>query len=565
MSESASSTASSTPERHSGRDVHPPLTFAEEQAAAALTHLEQRDLTAALRRSLASSWDSEDEVDYESKYQDEESDDEKEPAVKKREVPVKDEEEWTEHIHPVEIPLPRFRATHQPLPSAEATPLELLQLFLSPKLMEEFVQYTNAAAPQDWKPTTVNELYAFIGAHVFMGIVRLPRTEMYWSKELFHAKITSVFSQHRFKDLQRFFSVVQLDEEASERDPMPHVRALADKLNAIFSQHYSPSLRLVVDEAMVAFKGKVRIKQYIPAKPHKWGYKIYCLCSDDYLLHFEIYEGKEEAKSELGSTVDMILRFVKGYEDKELVLFADSWFTSPKLMNVLKEKGIRLCGSCRRNRAGLPKISDSDIESLHQGEWLQRQKGDMSLAVWKDKKVMRLLYNHCSPQEVSSLQRYDDFGKKVAFACPLAVHDYFLYARAVDVFDQLHYGYLTGRKSKHCWSRLAWWLIDSCIINAYKLWSFTHSGAHQLSFRIALMNELLSQYHSHRRALQETAHHHTGIPLVQDHYPVRSATESDCVVCSQQPHKRARSRVVCHACHVHLCLGECYAQYHANI
>jgi hypothetical protein len=26
------------------------------------------------------------------------------------------------------------------------------------------------------------------------------------------------------------------------------------------------------------------IKQYIPSKPHKWGYKIWCLSSDDYLL-----------------------------------------------------------------------------------------------------------------------------------------------------------------------------------------------------------------------------------------------------------------------------------------
>jgi hypothetical protein len=72
---------------------------------------------------------------------------------------------------------------------------------------------------------------------------------------------------------------------------------------------------------------------------------------------------------------------------------------------------------------------------------------------------MWLLYNHCSPGESSSLQRWNDAGRNVQFGCPRAIHDYFYRARSVDVLSQLHYAYLPGRKAQRCWPRLAWWLI----------------------------------------------------------------------------------------------------------
>ena len=64
---------------------------------------------------------------------------------------------------------------------------------------------------------------------------------------------------------------------------------------------------------MVAYKGRSPIKQYMPSKPHKWGYKIWCLASEDYLLHFEVYAGKEQAPSDAGATVDTTLRMTAAY------------------------------------------------------------------------------------------------------------------------------------------------------------------------------------------------------------------------------------------------------------
>jgi hypothetical protein len=130
--------------------------------------------------------------------------------------------------------------------------------------------------------------------------------EMYWSQTFGHPLITALFSRDRFKQLLRFFRVVTLAEDAADRNPLPHVRSLAATLNASFAAHAAPSQHLTLDEAMVAYKGRSPIKQYIPSKPHKWGYKIWCLASDDYLLHFEVYAGKEDAPSDAGATVDTV-------------------------------------------------------------------------------------------------------------------------------------------------------------------------------------------------------------------------------------------------------------------
>src|ERR1700761_1031339 len=79
MSQSASSSSSSSSSssaRHSTRASHPPLTLAEEQAAEALSQLEQRDLEAARRLSLTTGWEYDDEKAAEAAVATEEASDE---------------------------------------------------------------------------------------------------------------------------------------------------------------------------------------------------------------------------------------------------------------------------------------------------------------------------------------------------------------------------------------------------------------------------------------------------------------------------------------------------------
>jgi hypothetical protein len=551
-----------TSARRSTHTSHPPLSFAEEQANNALSTLELRDVAAALRLSLSSSWESDVEnSDADIDFQAENSAAEEEVKLH---VPVLAEhkEEWTGNLHDIDAPLPRFRHPRQQQLPADASPFDLLQLFLPIDLMEEFAQHTNTAAPHGWRHTTATELYAFLGVHIFMGIDRLPRTDMYWSATFGHPLIMSIFSRNRFKQLLRFFCIVAPDDIAAAHNPLRHIASLAAKLNQSFTARFIPKQGLALDEAMAAFKGRSPIKQYIPSKPHKWGYKIYCLSSEDYLLHFEIYAGAERP-SEYGATFDTFMRLIRGYEDKQHILYMDSWFTSPALLDPLMQKGIRCCGSVRRNRKGMPNIPETDIRALGRGEWIQRQKGDTTLAVWKDQKVVWVLYNHCSPTETASLDRWSEAGNRISIGCPKAIRDYFYNARCVDVLSQLHYAYLLGRKARRCWPRLAWWLLDMCIINAFKLWSIGQDHPRQLDFREQLMHELLEQLSADQKPHRATKNPQAAGALAKDHYPLSTQQDRDCQWCSHQSENRVRSRVICAECGVHLCIGECFACYHA--
>jgi len=177
---------------------------------------------------------------------------------------------------------------------------------------------------------------------------------------------------------------------------------------------------------------------------------------------------------------------------------------------------------------------------------------------------MWLLYNHCSPNEAASLQRWNDRGRKVSVGCPRAIRDYFDGARSVDVLSQLHYAYVPGRKAQRCWPRLAWWLLDMCVVNAFQLWSKgrTHHG--QLRFREELMHELLKQLPSENAPRPHGGGLRPARALASEHFTMRVDEKRDCACCSHRPAARVQTHYVCAACHVHLCIGECFAQYHSK-
>lgn len=69
---------------------------------------------------------------------------------------------------------------------------------------------------------------------------------------------------------------------------------------------------LCVDEQTVPFKGKSVLKQYLPKKPKKWGYKILVLAGSDGIPHnLEVYVGKAVHPPELpvvGKSGNVVLR-----------------------------------------------------------------------------------------------------------------------------------------------------------------------------------------------------------------------------------------------------------------
>ena len=59
---------------------------------------------------------------------------------------------------------------------------------------------------------------------------------------------------------------------------------------------FKPRTFLCIDESMILFKGRRKLKQYMPDKPNKWRFKIFLLCDsmEGYVHNFRFYEGGEE-------------------------------------------------------------------------------------------------------------------------------------------------------------------------------------------------------------------------------------------------------------------------------
>jgi hypothetical protein len=563
MSFSLHAEADAPSHRRSTRERQEPIRLQAEQEGEALSRDEAADVEAALLLSLQEDDESsEDAVDIAAAASDEEgpSDEEEEKQVLPAAVAG-----W---YIPAALHEPPRMARHiavgapMRLPS-EISRLSLLQLLLTPDLMDSWAHLTNASAGAAWQPTDRYELSAFIGVHIYMGIDSLPQRRMYWQEETRHSTVASVLSRDRFESITRFLTVSEPVAAAAPRNPFSFVRSFITSLNHSFPRHWNPGRHIALDESMVSFRGRSDIKQFVPGKPHPHGYKIWVLANENYMLQFQLYEGKAAAGP---SIHDMVLQLTQLYRNNNHVLYIDTLFTSPTLVASLFNVGIRVCGSVKRNRIGMPStavLTPEQLLAIPRGAHIQMQRGDVTLCAWRDKKLILLLYNHCDPNLLTSMQRWSDDGAVYQLGCPQAIRDYFHHARAVDVINQLHYSYLPGRKSRKCWTRLVWWLIDICILNAFRLWQVQHPDESHLTFRMTLAHELMECLPADRRPQRGAQRPPGAATLAKDHYSELTQARADCVQCSRRPDGRVTTRYVCHKCGLHLCIGACFAAYHA--
>ena len=67
-----------------------------------------------------------------------------------------------------------------------------------------------------WSPVSVQEMKVFVGILILIGILKLPRLEMYWSKQHPHIAtpgISDIISRIRFQQIFRFFHLSTSSEQ----------------------------------------------------------------------------------------------------------------------------------------------------------------------------------------------------------------------------------------------------------------------------------------------------------------------------------------------------------------
>ena len=99
---------------------------------------------------------------------------------------------------------------------------------------------------------------------------------MYWQEAhplIQQHGIPEVTTLVRFQQIWRFFHLANSDNQDLDNDKFFKVRPLLDLIQPNLEGIYTMHEHVTVDEAMIPFKGRISFRQYMKAKPTKWGIK----------------------------------------------------------------------------------------------------------------------------------------------------------------------------------------------------------------------------------------------------------------------------------------------------
>jgi len=474
--------------------------------------------------------------------------------------------EWSEQLHDVHPPpcttLPTVVLPHHRPP----TELGYLQMFVDHGLIDTFVTNTNLYAADRgataWVPVTSEEMWRYLAVRVRQGIVHLPELHQYWEAAYRDQYIPQLMARDRFMQLHRYFHIVHPVPRDQRQTVVEKTAPFYHQCQALFQQLYSPGANLALDETMIRFQGRSAWITVIKAKPEPIGYKIYTVASEGYLLGFRIFRGKGGYDSPQSGLQHVVLDLVKPWADHNRTLYFDNLYTSPTLCDELLQMGIRSCGTCRPNRRHMPPNIYRVKASLAKGEMKAWQRRQLGCLMWHDSKPVLFLSTHLRVDRVTSIPPIHG---RPATTRPTVAVDYNLNKGHVDQVDQLRSYYVVQRRGRRTWPALAWWLLDMCITNAYKLWCIDNNKKPgMLHFREQLLVQIAAAYPSPRTHVQPTAPPVVHQPFV-GHWPKLHPTRGDCAHCSRGRRQRLRTLYRCAVCGVHLHPAHCFGAYHDRL
>ena len=348
---------------------------------------------------------------------------------------------------------------------------------------------------------------AFIALILYMGLVKLHSYKVYWSKHhlINFEGIQAIMSRDRFLNILQFFHCnnndAVLPEDDPQYDPAYKITGLSSLLVHKWQSAYTPAREISVDETLIAFKGRTKFMNYMPAKPHKWGPKSWTLAEakTGYVYNWQLSTGKKQQPPQPGRNVthQTVMEVCEPVLNKGYHMYCDNYFTSPALFQELADEQTGACGTLRVNRLGVPE----DIKSAKPkpGEDAITNRQDKLLFIsWMDKRPVNLLTTlHNTSTVDRRIRSKRHVGHYRDIEQPKAIRLYTLYMSGVDRVDQqISYSTLQHRMLKW-WKKIALCnLLEICMANTKVIWKTTHKKTHvdTHTFRLEIITGLLEGY-----------------------------------------------------------------------
>ena len=175
--------------------------------------------------------------------------------------------------------------------NTEATALDFFSLFIDDAMLLRWCDFTEmnavhkrASDPNmhkgEWSKPSLEEMKTLLAICITVNNGLEPcRIEMLWVRKpdrwLYHTPgFWRVMTEKRFHQIKHYLQVSKpITDGSVSRDRLSKVRSFLTDVQARFAAQFVPSEFVAIDECMIPFKGRWRGKQYIRAKPVKWGIK----------------------------------------------------------------------------------------------------------------------------------------------------------------------------------------------------------------------------------------------------------------------------------------------------
>ncbi|CAH2209962.1 jg3638, partial [Pararge aegeria aegeria] len=335
-----------------------------------------------------------------------------------------------------------------------------------------------------WTDVTKAEIMKFIGLYMLMGIVQFPTLESHWKLDAiyYHPIFHNVnMSYNRFSSILRCWHFVDNEAPRDPQERLYKIKPLLDLVINNWKSLHTPGECIVIDESMMPFRGRISFRQYNPSKAHKYGLKIYKLCTEEgFVWNYVIYIGRDPEIADLDKPGSVVVQLCDGLLDTGRVVVCDNFYNSVGLAKYLLQRKTDLCGTLRVNRVDLPWAIKIKKMGPKKGELVARQKDNVTVLKWRDKRDVAMI-STCHDASMQMSSGYRPISK------PTAVLFYNDRKKGIDLSDQLSSYYDPKRKS------LAWYkkialdvLICASVTNATLLYQKLHPTANRKSRKTIL-------------------------------------------------------------------------------
>ena len=428
-----------------------------------------------------------------------------------------------------------------------------------------------------WRDVNKDEMKAYFGVCVIMGMNILPKIADYWSSDIFvgNEGVKRVMPKNRFEEISQFLHLNDSSQEPARGEAnFDRLYKCRPALTAVLrnvQRCYSPTKSISIDEGMIAFKGRLSFRQYLPAKPTKYGIKVWMAAdsSNGYVLNFSVYLGSEGENRRIhGLGYDVVMNMAHPFLNKNHHLFFDNFFSSPILLDHLLDQQTYACSTVRCTRKDLPPCAKNKLR--RPGETIVRQRSNLLFTKWHDKRDVAFLSTNVSPEEPSRVVQRTKNGRNIEIRKPRVSDLYTANMGGVDRADQFRSFYTVGRQSRKWYRYIFWFVFNVAACNAYILECEHRRKNHprtrsQAAFRLELGKRLINGYSYRKRPANQA-------PAQQprrDHQAGRIENrKKECVLCRAAGRKTPKgypieTRNKCQQCDVALCKVRCFAEYHS--